>query len=56
VRSIQRYPCPCCGYYTPYSEPPGSFEICEVCYWEDGSVQFNDPTYAGGANKPSLSR
>jgi hypothetical protein len=33
---------------------PGSFEICEVCFWEDDPVQLADPTYSGGANVPSL--
>jgi Cysteine-rich CPCC len=48
-----RYPCPCCGYRT-LDEPPGSYEICRVCFWEDDLVQLRWPTYAGGANKPSL--
>jgi hypothetical protein len=54
---MTRYPCPCCGYYT-YGEPPGtgSYNICPVCYWEDDPVQFADPTFAGGANEPSLER
>jgi hypothetical protein len=32
----------------------GSFEICQVCFWEDDGVQFDDPDYEGGANKVSL--
>ena len=48
------YPCPCCGYLTLDEPPPGTFEICPVCYWEDDAVQFNDPSYAGGANKMCL--
>lgn len=48
-----KYTCPCCGYHT-LSERPGSDEICRVCFWHDDSVQFLDPTYAGGANGPSL--
>jgi hypothetical protein len=51
---VKRFPCPCCGYYTLTSEPPGTYELCPVCYWEDDGVQFADPTYAGGANEPSL--
>jgi len=35
--------------------PPGTFEVCPVCLWEDDAVQFNDPAYEGGANKMSLS-
>ncbi|NER84275.1 MAG: hypothetical protein F6K42_33015, partial [Leptolyngbya sp. SIO1D8] len=29
------YPCPCCGYRTLPQPPPGSWEICPVCFWED---------------------
>jgi len=49
-----RFACPCCGYLTLEQEPPGSFGLCEVCWWEDDSVQFADPDYEGGANEPSL--
>jgi len=51
-----RYACPCCGYYTLLAEPPGAFAICEVCWWEDDPIQFDDPDYTGGANKPSLNQ
>ena len=47
------FTCPCCGYQT-LSEPPGSYEICTVCYWEDDLVQLLDPAYSGGANSLSL--
>jgi hypothetical protein len=36
------------------SEPPGTFEICPVCFWEDDGVQYEDPDYEGGANGISL--
>lgn len=48
------YTCPCCGYITLEGCPPGTFEICEICYWEDDNVQFEDPFYEGGANRVSL--
>lgn len=48
-----KYTCPCCGYRT-FAAPPGSYEICPVCFWEDDLVQLRWPTYTGGANKPSL--
>jgi hypothetical protein len=51
--SATRYTCPCCGYRTLH-EPPGSYDICKVCFWEDDGVQLLDPAYAGGANKLSL--
>jgi hypothetical protein len=48
------YACPCCRFLTLSEQPPGTFEICPVCFWEDDNVQFEDPDYAGGANKVSL--
>ena len=51
---MNRYPCPCCGFLTLEEEPPGTFEICPVCFWEDDQVQFRDPDFAGGANSVSL--
>ncbi len=50
----RRFPCPCCGYLTLEEEPPGTFLICPVCNWEDDNVQFEDPSYPGGANRVSL--
>lgn len=52
-RRHERYPCPCCGYLT-LREPPGSYDIRGVCYWEDDGVQREDPAYRGGANRVSL--
>ncbi len=49
-----RYACPCCGYLTLTEAPPGTFAICPVCFWEDDNVQFDDPSYEGGANRISL--
>ncbi len=43
------YPCACCGYLT-LDEGPGSFDICDVCYWQDDDVQNRDPDRLGGAN------
>src|SRR5262249_19140380 len=48
-----RYTCPCCGYMT-HTEPPGSYDICHVGYWEDDPVQLLNPWYEGGGNVPSL--
>lgn len=49
-----KYTCPCCGYKTIEEEPPGTYDICRICYWEDDEVQFNDPDFEGGANEVSL--
>jgi hypothetical protein len=37
-------------------EPPGTFEICPVCFWEDDNMQFDNPDYEGGANVVSLNQ
>jgi hypothetical protein len=50
----QAYACPCCSYLTLASAQRDSYDICPVCFWEDDPVQFADPDYWGGANKPSL--
>ena len=48
-----RFPCPCCGHQV-YSEGPGSYDICPLCFWEDDPVQLRWPNWTGGANHPSL--
>jgi hypothetical protein len=48
------FACPCCGFVTLQEPPPGTYEICRVCGWEDDLVQFRDPDYRGGANSESL--
>jgi len=44
------YPCPCCGFLV-FDDPPGSFDICQVCGWEDDISQLRFPTM-GGAQAP----
>lgn len=53
---IHKYECPCCFCYTLSEPPPGTFEICEVCYWEDDDIQYNDPNCSFGANQESLNQ
>ncbi|MGZ4183138.1 MAG: CPCC family cysteine-rich protein [Solirubrobacteraceae bacterium] len=48
-----KYPCPCCGHVI-FLEPPGSYDICEICFWEDDIVMLRWPTNGGGANHASL--
>ncbi len=52
-KADERYPCPCCGHLV-FVEPPGSYDICPICFWEDDLVQLRWPDYSGGANQPSL--
>lgn len=49
-----KFACPCCGYLTLPYKPPGTFEICPVCYWEDDNLQYAAPDRRGGANSICL--
>jgi hypothetical protein len=53
---MTKFECPCCGYITLDEQPPGTFDICPVCFWEDDNYQFENPDYAGGANRVSLNQ
>ena len=53
---MKKYACPCCGNMTLSEQPPGTYEICPICGWEDDEVQFNDPDYKGGSNQLSLNQ
>ncbi|MCA8971975.1 MAG: hypothetical protein KDC95_19465 [Planctomycetes bacterium] len=48
------FPCACCGTPNHSEAGHGTYEICDVCGWEDDPVQFADPDRRGGANKESL--
>ncbi|GAA3469173.1 CPCC family cysteine-rich protein [Nonomuraea roseola] len=50
---ILKYPCVCCGRLT-MEEPPGSHQICPVCFWEDDAVQLRWPDRVAGANRIPL--
>ena len=47
-----KYQCACCLGYT--LDKLGSYEICQVCGWEDDDLQNEDIDYAGGANDMSI--
>ncbi|MGX7688155.1 CPCC family cysteine-rich protein [Flectobacillus roseus] len=49
-----KFACPCCGYKTFREQPNGSYDICDVCFWEDDPIQLNDPDYEGGTNSVAL--
>lgn len=51
---IEKYKCPCCGFYTFDEKPNGNYDICPVCFWEDDPIQLEDNEYEGGANRVSL--
>jgi len=47
------FTCPCCGYKV-FDEPPGSYAICQICFWEDDVFQLYYPHQAGGPNGCNL--
>lgn len=42
---IEKYKCPCCGFYTFDEKPNGNYDICPVCFWEDDPIQLEDNEY-----------
>jgi Cysteine-rich CPCC len=48
------FACPCCDHRTLDEPPPGTYDICKECGWEDDYVQFHDVNHRGGANIESL--
>ncbi|MCP3656364.1 CPCC family cysteine-rich protein [Herbaspirillum sp.] len=46
------FTCPCCGYEV-FPTPPGSYDICPICFWEDDELQLYYP-HVHGANPASL--
>jgi hypothetical protein len=37
-----------------FEEPPGSYDICKICFWEDDMFQLRFQTLDIGANNASL--
>jgi rubredoxin len=52
LNMAEKHKCPVCGKYE--FEEQGSYDICEVCGWEDDPIQGKDPDRKGGANNMSL--
>ena len=51
VGEIERFEkCPCCGYKT--LDERGSFDICDVCFWEDDGIEELDKE--SGPNRMTL--
>lgn len=48
-----KYYCPCCGFQTLDSQ--NSYDICDICMWEDDSFQKQNPFSHYWANHISLS-
>lgn len=37
-------------------QPPGTYQVCPVCGWEDDKTQYKNPDLEGGANALSLNQ
>ena len=46
---MSAYPCPCCGHLV-FVEPPGSDDICMLCFWEDDAMQLRFPELGDQTN------
>jgi rubredoxin len=51
---MKRFPCPSCGYLV-FDEPPGSDNICPICFWEDALSQLRFVRKTG-ANRVNLTQ
>ncbi len=49
MTEIPKSICACCGMVEV-----GFYAFCDVCGWQDDSVQNKNPDYRGGANQMSL--
>jgi hypothetical protein len=47
-------PCPSCGFFVFVEDRYGSFDICELCGWEDCAVQLGNPLDGCGPNRECL--
>ncbi len=53
MKSKEKYPCPVCG--NKYlDEKYGSFEICQICGWEEDGYQQRHPDEIGANGKWTL--
>lgn len=34
------YACPCCGFHTFGSSPPGTYDVCGICGWEEDCTGY----------------
>jgi hypothetical protein len=46
---MSAYPCPCCGHLV-FEAPPGSDDICMLCFWEDDATQLRFPDLGNQTN------
>ena|SRR5438128_8536499 len=51
--SKEAFTCPCCGYMV-FGGPPGTDDICPICYWHDDASSLRFWGIAEGPNDVSL--
>ena len=56
IQSKAKFYCPCCGYNTLNQPPNRTYNICNICFWEDDLIQLNNPDSDSGANRVSLNQ
>lgn len=54
LKADGKYFCRCCNYNSLNEFPNGTYEICEICFWEDDTYQTENPNDEGGPNRVSL--
>ncbi len=42
------------AFLTLEERSPSTYDMCPICFWEDGLVQFRDPTSCCGTNGVSF--
>ncbi|WP_201370420.1 CPCC family cysteine-rich protein [Ktedonobacter robiniae] len=45
--NTKKFACYCCGFLTLEEDPWGSYEICDVCFWEQTHTQVDNPESLG---------
>ncbi len=43
MEHVPVYACPCCGYRTFSVQPPGTYIVCPICFWEDLPLHRHEP-------------
>ncbi|GHO52163.1 CPCC family cysteine-rich protein [Ktedonobacter robiniae] len=54
MTNTKKFACDCCGFLTLEEDPWGSYEICDVCFWEQNHGQVDEPDNPFGPNRITL--
>ena len=53
-RRMDKFNCLCCGFATMRDMPPGTHQICQVCFWHDDWLDAVEYTRPVGPNRVGL--